>query len=242
MTSLRRRVQLALIRGRGHYEELIVKALGGAKVSVWIGTANVKELRIEAPIGSRARARGRYISVLELFDSLATRGVELRLLHGGLPSRAFREELRRRPRLLSGGLAMRRCPRVHLKMIAVDGAILYLGSANFTGAGLGAKSDGRRNFEAGIVTDDDVLLDEMQGTFEAIWSGRECGGCGLRSVCPAPIDVLLSSKPKAIATPTKATTIATPTKATTIATPTKTKAIATPTKTKAIATPTKPAG
>jgi phosphatidylserine/phosphatidylglycerophosphate/cardiolipin synthase-like enzyme len=83
---------------------------------------------------------------------------------------------------------MRRCPRVHLKMIAVDGSALYLGSANFTGAGLGAKGDGRRNFEAGILTDDDVLLDEMQGVFDAIWSGRECGPCALRSVCPAPLD------------------------------------------------------
>ena len=85
---------------------------------------------------------------------------------------------------------MKRCPRVHLKMIAVDGAALYLGSANLTGAGLGAKGDRRRNFEAGILTDDELLLDEMQGAFEAIWSGRECAGCALRSVCPAPLDGL----------------------------------------------------
>jgi phosphatidylserine/phosphatidylglycerophosphate/cardiolipin synthase-like enzyme len=92
---------------------------------------------------------------------------------------------------------MRRCPRVHLKMIAVDGGMLYLGSANFTGAGLGAKGEGRRNFEAGIATDDDLMLDEMQGGFEAIWSGRECAGCKLRSVCPAPID-LLTRPPRAV--------------------------------------------
>ena len=57
------------------------------------------------------------------------------------------------------GLKMRQCPRVHLKLIAVDGSSLYLGSANFTGAGLGAKGDGRRNFEMGIVTDDEGMLD-----------------------------------------------------------------------------------
>lgn len=189
-----RRAEIALIRGRAHYVELVMGAMAKAKVSLWIATANVKGLRVEAPIGTRARARGAYISVLEMLDGLAARGVELRLLHGGLPSLAFREDLRAQPRLAKGALAMRRCPRVHLKMIAVDGALLYLGSANFTGAGLGAKGDNRRNFEAGVLTDDDVMLDEMQGTFDAIWSGKECKGCALRSVCPAPIDTLTASK------------------------------------------------
>ena len=79
---------------------------------------------------------------------------------------------------------MRACPRVHLKMIAIDGALLYLGSANFTGAGLGAKGDGRRNFEMGILTDDEWLLDEAQARFDRIWRGAECAGCRLRGECP----------------------------------------------------------
>ncbi len=74
-------------------------------------------------------------------------------------------------------------------MIAIDGALLYLGSANLTGAGLGAKSASRRNFEAGILTDDDVMLDQMQAEFEAIWTGRHCGGCGLRKHCDSPLDL-----------------------------------------------------
>jgi phosphatidylserine/phosphatidylglycerophosphate/cardiolipin synthase-like enzyme len=128
------------------------------------------------------------VSLLEVLGDLAARGVELRLLHAGVPSRAFAAELARQDKLHAGALAMRQCPRVHLKMIAVDGAALYLGSANLTGAGLGAKGEGRRNFEAGILTDDDVLLDEMQGTFDRIWSGKECKGCKLRAECPAPLD------------------------------------------------------
>jgi phosphatidylserine/phosphatidylglycerophosphate/cardiolipin synthase-like enzyme len=83
---------------------------------------------------------------------------------------------------------------VHLKMIAVDGAMLYLGSANFTGAGLGAKGEHRRNFEAGIVTDDEWLLDEMQGTFDAIWSGKHCGSCRLRAECEQPLDGLTKTR------------------------------------------------
>jgi phosphatidylserine/phosphatidylglycerophosphate/cardiolipin synthase-like enzyme len=80
----------------------------------------------------------------------------VRLLHGGLPSGPFRAALAKRKRLARALRSrMRRCPRVHLKMIAVDGRALYLGSANFTGAGLGAKGDARRNFEMGVLTDDE---------------------------------------------------------------------------------------
>jgi hypothetical protein len=71
---------------------------------------------------------------------------------------------------------------------------LYLGSANFTGAGLGAKAEGRRNFELGIVTDDDLLLDAIQARFDRIWTGRECGNCRLRALCPAPLDNLSPQK------------------------------------------------
>jgi len=185
-----RAIRAQLVADADHYDEVVLKVIAGARVSLWIATANVKEMRIEAPIGTRARARGKYMSILETLEGLANAGVEMRLLHGGVPSRFFTAELRRRPRLLRGGLAMRRCPRVHLKLIAVDGRQLYLGSANFTGAGLGAKAEGRRNFEMGLLTDDDVWLDAAQARFDRIWSGRECKGCRLRGECPKPIDTL----------------------------------------------------
>jgi len=186
----RRTIRAQLVADADHYTELVLKAIAGARVSLWIATANVKEMRIEAPIGTRARAKGRFMSILETLEGLASRGVELRLLHAGVPSRAFRAELSRRKHLARSGLAMRQCPRVHLKLIAVDGRLLYLGSANFTGAGLGAKAEGRRNFEMGLLTDDEVWLDAAQARFDRIWSGRECKGCKLRGVCPKPIDSL----------------------------------------------------
>ena len=175
-----RAVAVELIAGRGHYERVIGAVLA-AKVSVWIATANTKELMVE-------RARGAYVSVLAQLAGLAARGVELRLLHAEIPSRPFREEIAQHPGLLAGGLAVRRCPRVHMKVVVVDGALLYLGSANWTGAGLGAKGSGRRNFELGIATDDAGMLDQVQGLYEQIWSGGECGGCKLRDVCPGPLD------------------------------------------------------
>jgi phosphatidylserine/phosphatidylglycerophosphate/cardiolipin synthase-like enzyme len=184
----RRKVSLELVRDEAHYRVVVAGAIASAKTSLWIGTANLKDVHVEAPIGSRARARGRYMSALKLFGDLARRGVEIRILHGGEPSGPFRASLARRGGPKKAGLELRRCPRVHLKMIAVDGSFLYLGSANFTGAGIGAKSAVRRNFEAGVATDDEVLLDEMQGAFDRIWSGRECGGCSIRRLCPGPLD------------------------------------------------------
>jgi phosphatidylserine/phosphatidylglycerophosphate/cardiolipin synthase-like enzyme len=149
---------------------------------------------IEAPIGTRDRARGRYVPILDTLQSLCDRGVSVRLLHATPPSRPFREELAARAeRLAAPRFQMRACPRVHLKMIAIDGALLYLGSANFTGAGLGAKGDGRRNFEMGVLTDDEWMLDEAQKRFDFIWRGAECGACRLRRVCPAPLDLLASA-------------------------------------------------
>jgi len=190
-----RAVALELIAGRGHYER-VIRAVLHAHTSVWIATANVKELMVEdgraAPGRRRNLRRPSYGSVLAGLDELAARGVELRLLHAEIPSRPFRAELANHPRLVAGGLALRRCPRVHLKAVIVDGELLYLGSANWTGAGLGAKGSGRRNFELGIVTDDAPLLDQVQSIYEQIWSGGECSACKLREVCPGPLSELAS--------------------------------------------------
>ncbi|MFI5307599.1 MAG: phospholipase D family protein [Polyangiales bacterium] len=191
---------LELVAGRGHYERVIAAVLA-AKRSVWIATANLKELMVEAPVQMPGRRRD-YRSVLELLAGLADRGVELRILHASLPSRAFREEFDRHRILVRGGLELRMCPRVHLKTVIVDAELLYLGSANWTGAGLGAKGEGRRNFELGIVSNDEQLLDQVQSMYEAIWRGKPCAECKLRQECEAPLcDADAARKPVAAAVP-----------------------------------------
>ena len=183
-----RRVDLELVHDREHYLSVVDRLVRRAEVSLWIATANVKELHVEAPVGTRARARGRYQSIVSLLADLARRGVEIRMLHATRPSRRFEAARRRLDDPVSDAIELRQCPRTHLKMIAIDGAQLYLGSANFTGAGLGAKGEARRNFETGILTDDEGLLDAMQERFDHIWTGRACSGCRLRAECPGPLD------------------------------------------------------
>jgi phosphatidylserine/phosphatidylglycerophosphate/cardiolipin synthase-like enzyme len=190
----RRAIAASFVGGRGHYEH-VVQAVMDARRSVWIATANLKELMVEdhraAPGRRRTTRAGRgaaaYRSILAVFAELAERGVELRILHASPPSGPFQRELARHPRL-GRALALRLCPRVHFKAVVVDGGFLYLGSANWTGAGLGAKGAGRRNFELGFATADDLLLDRVQELYEHVWRGAACGACKLRDVCPGPLD------------------------------------------------------
>ena len=188
-------IRAGLVAGRAHYDT-VIRAVMEASHSVWIATANLKELMVEdhraAPGRRRTRRPRSYRSILAVFAEHARRGVEIRILHAGAPSRAFRAELDRHPILFQGGLELRNCPRLHFKAVVVDGAFLYLGSANWTGAGLGAKGAGRRNFELGFVTADDQLLDRVQFLYERIWTGGECGKCKIRDLCSGPLDLLAS--------------------------------------------------
>ena len=186
-----RPVLLRLIADRDHYDE-VVQAVIEAKHSVWIATANLKDLMVEDRTSltvGRGR-RSRYRSVLSTFADLASRGVELRILHAALPSRAFRESFDEHPELVAGGLELRMCPRAHLKTVVVDARLVYLGSANWTGAGLGAKGEHRRNFEMGVLTTDDQTIDQVQERFDSIWRGAECGKCRLRDRCEMPLDAI----------------------------------------------------
>ncbi|HRI53213.1 MAG TPA: phospholipase D family protein [Pseudomonadota bacterium] len=174
-----RPVQTQLLSGLELYREVILTRMAGARESLWISTANVKEMYIERD--------GTYSSILNLFAELCQRGVELRLLHAELPSRPFRASFDKIKALWSGGLHLKICPRVHFKAVIVDGAWIYLGSANLTGAGLGAKQEGKRNFELGFVTEDFEIIDRATALFQSVWSGAECATCKLREVCPDPI-------------------------------------------------------
>jgi phosphatidylserine/phosphatidylglycerophosphate/cardiolipin synthase-like enzyme len=190
-----RPVNLSLVAGKGHLESVVKPAMN-AERSLWIATANLKELMVEDESARPGRRRtmsrqGEYRSVLEIFEHQVARGVEIRILHASPPSRPFREELRRLPGLRRpprGAFELRTCPRVHFKAVIIDGTMVYLGSANWTGAGLGAKGEGRRNFEMGLCSRDDLLLDEVQAYYDRIWRGEPCATCKLRDSCPKPLD------------------------------------------------------
>jgi phosphatidylserine/phosphatidylglycerophosphate/cardiolipin synthase-like enzyme len=171
--------QAELVIDSQHFQKIIFDGLMRAAVSIDILTADFKAMLVPDGVSRRAR------SIVQVLRTLADKGVEIRLLHAGVPSSAALRELKRK---LPDGLTIRRCPRLHAKAVIIDSASMYLGSANLTGAGLGAKSDGRRNFELGIWTQSPALIDGVLERFNALWEGARCESCKRRDVCPVPLE------------------------------------------------------
>jgi phosphatidylserine/phosphatidylglycerophosphate/cardiolipin synthase-like enzyme len=162
-----------------HFQKIVLEGITVAKVSVDIATADFKAMLV--PTGGRRKAQ----SIVTVLRNLAQKGVEIRLLHAGVPSSAALLELKKG---LPDKMSIRRCPRLHAKTVVIDARAVYLGSANLTGAGLGAKADGRRNFEWGIWSQSPPMIDAVLDEFNALWSGQQCESCKRKDICPVPLE------------------------------------------------------
>lgn len=165
------------ISGKDHYDKVISRVTS-VKKALWIGTADIKDLYVKSGNSTEP-----FLGVLA---KLLKKGVEIRLIHAKEPGPAFREDFDRYP-ILNTGLERMLCPRVHFKILIFDFQTVYIGSANLTGAGIGMKGSNRRNFEAGILTDETTLLEAALEQFDSVWRGEYCSRCGRRQYCSDPI-------------------------------------------------------
>ena len=168
---------ITYIQDEEHYTKVIEKA-ASVKKSLWIGTADIKDLHVNAGNSSEP-----FLGVLA---ELLRKGVEVRLIHAKEPGPIFREEFDRYP-ILAKRLERALCPRVHFKMMIFDLDEVYIGSANLTGAGIGMKSAKTRNFEAGILTNEPSLLDSAIDHFDSVLAGFRCKDCSRKKFCGDPI-------------------------------------------------------
>lgn len=121
----------AFLSDREIYERVICGMVPQAKERLWVATADIKDMYVDT--GGRDM-----VPFLEVLDGMLKRGVELRLIHAKEPGQNWRDGFDRYPDLWQGMERML-CPRVHFKCIIIDGRKAYFGSANLTGAGMGAK-------------------------------------------------------------------------------------------------------
>ncbi|MEM7388122.1 MAG: phospholipase D-like domain-containing protein [Verrucomicrobiota bacterium] len=171
---------MELLLNRQIYERVIREVIPGAKRFVWITTADIKDLHV--------KAGRKFEPFLAVLARLVCEGVEVRLVHSKEPGPRFREDFDRFPELVQSDRFERiLCPRMHAKTVIVDGKWAYLGSANLTGAGMGGKSDDRRNFEAGILTEKKEVIEALMEEVDQLFLGNVCPRCQRREVCPDPV-------------------------------------------------------
>ena len=169
---------LEFVSNRQIYEKVIAAAVPQTEKLLWIATADLKDMYVE----SGSTLNKKMVPFLQVLAHLLQRGVEIRLIHAKEPGPAFRRDFDRFPGLYEG-LERVLCPRVHFKCIIIDGKRAYFGSANLTGAGMGAKGENKRNFENGIWTDRSELLAPLLTQFDDVWRGAHCARCGRREFC-----------------------------------------------------------
>lgn len=170
-----------LLLNEAAYHRVIQNEIPQAKRFVWIATADLKDLHVEA-------TKGKYVPFVKVLAGLVSEGVGVRLIHAKEPGPRFRKDFDRFPELIhSDNFERVLCPRMHAKLFIIDGRKAYVGSANMTGAGIGSKSPLRRNFEAGMFTSDPKMVTELCEFYDEFWIGNSCIKCGHRKTCPDPI-------------------------------------------------------
>lgn len=168
---------IKFISNSDHYTEVLSRA-ASVKESLWIGTADIKDLYV-----GDGRDKKPFVGVLA---DLVKRGVSVRLIHAKEPGPNFRADFDKY-KILKTGMERVLCPRVHFKIVVFDFKVAYIGSANLTGAGIGMKGDGKRNFEAGILTDEPELVEAALNQFDEVWMGSHCEKCRRKAYCNDPI-------------------------------------------------------
>lgn len=169
------------ITDRTIYERVLQEQVPNAQDFVWLGTSDLKDLHVDS--------KGRMVPFLKVLSNLIKKHVSIRLTHAKEPGKAFRDDFDKYPNLI-GGMERLLCPRVHFKCVIVDGRFAYSGSANLTGAGMGAKSETRRNFESGIITTDSKLIEPIMEQFDSVWRGDFCPDCQRKEYCADYKDIM----------------------------------------------------
>jgi phosphatidylserine/phosphatidylglycerophosphate/cardiolipin synthase-like enzyme len=156
------------------YKQVILEAVPSARKYVWLGTSDLKDLYVN---------KGRkMVPFLEVLSGLVSDGVQIRLIHAKEPGPIYRRDFDKYKNLIEG-MERLLCPRIHFKSVVVDGKFAYCGSANLTGAGMGAKGVNTRNFESGFVFTEPEYIKQIMTEFDELWMGKHCTTCKRKQFC-----------------------------------------------------------
>lgn len=146
--------------------DALLPEIKGAKKSIKIATSNFKNLYVNKR------------SIFDLFEKKVKEGVKIQIICMDI-NPAAQEELDKHVFLKENKklFKMKVCSRSHMKMMAFDYSLVYIGSANLTNTAIGSKADSQKNYENGIITDSEQLVIQAIGHFDKVWVKSACEGC-----------------------------------------------------------------
>lgn len=163
-----------------HYQEFI-KLINAAKSSIKIMTADFKLIKLKSTTRKNFEERTSFIR--DLMER-AEHGISVQIICSD-PSKYFKEEYEElRKRMNTDNFRIYFCIRNHAKVVIIDDKTAYLGSANFTKAGVGQGVLSKGNFEVGIMTENQEIISSLKAHFTKIMNGDYCEGCHRAKKCP----------------------------------------------------------
>ena len=146
---------------------VFVYILANARRELRIATANIENIRL--------KVEGEIYSFAEILRTIARKGVEIKIIASDPCIRRYSVY-----KELADTVHFRFCYRMHAKMVIADARMAYTGSANITGAGVGIKSERKRNFEVGVFIENKPTVERIIRYFDAVWHGDFCEECFYR--------------------------------------------------------------
>ena len=154
--------EFKVLKDYDFFYELFEKGrMVNAKKSVKITTANLNEMMVPVP-GFKE-----YVSVGNLFKLLVKRKVEISIIYRKF-TEPFRRDIKDKKLHKNKRFHLFQNERNHSKMVIIDDRLVVLGSANFSGRGIGARSREKRNFELGVLTDNPNIVKYCIDYFDEI--------------------------------------------------------------------------
>lgn len=171
-----------LIINEDHYQE-IIERICAAKSSIKIMTANFKRFNLK-PTDNQGEKYKDGTPFVKYLMAKAVQGVSVQIICS-MPSSTFTEEWKEYYRQMMNPTLFeyKFCERNHAKVIIIDDSLAYVGSANVTPAGLGQGIFTPGNFEAGILTNNSVVVSSINALFSKIWYGEPCADCHRKDKC-----------------------------------------------------------
>jgi excisionase family DNA binding protein len=169
-----------LIINENHYEE-VIERICSAKSSIRIMTANFKRFRLK-PTDKQGMFYG--TPFIECLMEKAVQGVSVQIICSK-PSQSFTKEWMECFQRMNNPKVFeyKFCDRNHAKVFIIDDMVAYVGSANVTKAGLRQDIISQQNIEAGILTEDPVLVSSIRSFFSEIWNGKWCSKSHIDDNC-----------------------------------------------------------